>query len=603
MQALLVAFSLGIVLLFATYPLAAAVANPKIAPGWIQSSHLVAVALPASLGLIICASAAMYVLRLPLWISVAVAGAVSLGLWANLAREVTSTQDPPEAVRRLLSDLARSAALCAIFIAGFSVSLWAVNGGPDELFRVRLGIDAPLYVDAAEYLTDEYQSGAPSKTTFGIASLDVHLRRGLPFILALVKSSFGLTHAYFAVTPVVLVVMAIVAASSIALMARVVNSRGLVFAGSLACLVCYPIWHLTLEAQWPHLFAAAAVSSMAVSLGDQTSLRLACLLPLCTSAGLALAGIMLTYSEILPQLVAAAVLYLGLTLVFARPQFGALAWTLMGTAAIAIVAVGPTIPELARHLAALSIQGVGYPTPHFALPSEALGLGNVWGGPEAWMTGEVSVQPYAREDPLLDSLVALLAMAGVLWGALQLVKRRRELLLCSVAILTGMLATWIALTGMNSYIWAKAYSTYSVLLIAVLFAGLESLWTSRRRELQALAQVAVAGAAVYWAWTLVGGLLDFRASSRAFPAGALADRDLVPRDCSILLPPREARVDETDSIEEANARRYVNRTWDFYHVPIFRENAIVDVWTNVPIASGPGQNDSNSICHVGRDGP
>ena len=141
----------------------------------------------------------------------------------------------------------------------FSLSILLVNTGKEELLKIRLGIDAALYTQAAQELLDGSTFGQ-LKAEYSIAAFIVHLRWGVPILMYFFAKILGATSVFEILPAFYLLCTFVLLTTTYAVIGSVTKSKiyGVYFTILLALNVnlVNALW----ECQWANFIALPFIS-------------------------------------------------------------------------------------------------------------------------------------------------------------------------------------------------------------------------------------------------------------------------------------------------------------------------------------------------------
>jgi len=480
-----------------------------------------------------------------------------------------------------------------------------VNGGPDVAGRARLGVDVALYVDPASYLRNGQVTSSLDpqswQGSFGPAAIHQHLRIGIPSLLAISMGLTGVGSPFLIVGAVLSNIMAAVVLATLAVAWKLLPTTWLRIVAIAIVVTSYPLWHLLLEGQWPQLISAAFVTAgvaiITISPWRNQALGLKTKWPAALVLGLLGAALVLSYSEVLVLLALWALISAGALIACRHTQ-----WLrngvgiAIGAAAVAAIALAPWFIEYVRHIFSLSTANVGYNLPYTPLPQDMIGLGNVWGTPEAWMTGEFSVSQSARQNPIRDLLIAALIVLLAALGALWLQYSRKSVIGVSMFITLLISAIYFLGVQRSDYLWSKSYLTFVPILAIILVAGLA--WLELRESLVAKLLARAAGITIVLITFVVfiTGLQSFSETSRPLTNAMIAESQKLPVSCMVVSSPRG--IDRNSERIISEQWRYVDYVYDYWLAAAFRDQGVLDSWTATPIQPGAAWTPKEKWCLI-----
>jgi hypothetical protein len=483
------------------------------------------------------------------------------------------------------------------------------------VLNVRLGIDAALYADGAQsILAHENQPNLTNIAVLHPGSLSTalffqHFRWGAAFLMAISSLITDSPHSLAIGSPLFSVVLFLIAALSIRILSFRASVKPSVMVLAIALTAGNTFFvRLLTEGQWPNLVAILLIIFLIYITADlyldfkKTVERI----QLIVLSIVICCAILITYAEILPLLVAMIVFtHLSAAIAFRKERFFSsliqnISPVFLGTF-IYFALSNPLQIAYFKFLVMPSYANVGYPTPRTIFPSDMLGLTDLWDSPDKWLSFGESVMRLSGPDLAGLSILNIILVSIVVsatWSSLklkfhnglsllshpkqsvQIAENRLEIfsVLSMIGLGSLFIYSWLSsqLIQKSDYILIKAAS---ILLIPIIIETLAviSQRNSKIKPGSPVFTISIFFVATLILFTNVQNLSQLKNNSTVLSAGNLVKMwdPEGKTECVYLFNKRGAKNE---------SRRWADRTVDYYMDSVFRNDVILDPWTNGSLA-------------------
>lgn len=436
----------------------------------------------------------------------------------------------------------------------------------EDLFRFRLGIDIPLYIDAAQSIIDSGRMDP--KTPFAMGALNVHLRWGLPIIFSWAAFFCGEVNTTTVALSLLSIVYAIFA-QSVYLYCR----RSLLLSQVEAVTVCLFILfnvnviNIIAEGQWAHFFSLPFILMVFYFIGPAARDKIVTNSSV-IFVSIYLSAVLVIYSEVFPFIIFTLLCSCCLSVVGShRSDYGweKVLYRFVMVLVIAVALVAPYSFKVIPHLISLNIKSAGYNLAHFAMPHEVLSLASIYSDVDQWLVPEVSVKPLPREGKVFGVVLSIVLVAICCLGAI-LRDRFVGPSIVMVFIASGL---YLHLETGRSYTWMKIFVTIIPFLVAYAYCGVRSIGMNR---------ITIYLAVIYLVISIFNCycyIKDFKSTSVPLNEGIIyLSQRIGDHQCNI----------STDRWGSANGEmRWQDRTFAYMLTSVFRSQPIIDDWTKASI--------------------
>lgn len=451
-----------------------------------------------------------------------------------------------------------------------------------EIIKLRLGIDAALYIDAAQQLLDK---GAITdlNTPLANAGFNVHFRWGVPILLVVFSKILHLKNI-FQVLPIFLSICLLLNAFTIFILLNVFNNikyfTSILI--SAAFILNVNLLNTLMEAQWAHTLSIAFLPLITYFLIEIRKLSdFNSKIKYYLIAAFIFIPLVVIYSEIIPVFIL-IIIFTSIFDYFYSKDKIFINFKLIIYLIFSIALIYPYSKLVIPHLLSLNIKAAGYGLPLWLFPNELFGLGDIYHRYSEWMIPEASMMSLARRDWIFSVLISFAIIYCIFRAITNLNTHYKSIYLSIIIIfLIGLIK--FGLIDKSNYSYTKLSLTLMPFLLVLIM-----IWLSKDLKRNVYIYIYCGIVSLYG----FQYLSDFSQSSYAITKNTIKMAEFITRGgdrCSILF--RSIGMNE-------GSQRWVDRTLDFAMVPLFKRNYIVDQNSNVPYGYGTQPNDyeANRIC-------
>lgn len=452
----------------------------------------------------------------------------------------------------------------------------------DEIVKFRLGIDAALYVDAAQRLLDVnniYKLESP----LSIAAFNVHYRWGIPIVLAIFSKILLIKNIYD-VIPIFLGIILFYNGLVIFLVLSVFkeikfNNSILI---SMVFVLNVNILNTLMEAQWAHTLSIVFFTTiiylwLEIRKSDIAQNRWYLMITLI------FIPLTVIYSEIIPVLFMFFIFASVFDFFISKDKFFINAKVVL-CLLLSIVLLYPYSKLVLVHLFNLNIKAAGYGLPLWLFPNELFGIGNIYHRYVEWMAPEASMLRLIRRDWWYSIITSLIIIYCIYKSILKCNISSKSVYLTVVLLyLLGIFK--FGFIDHSNYSFTKLSLTLMPFLFVPLVVWLVN---DPKKEIYFyLYSILVA---------LFGHqyLVDFSRSSYPMTSNTLEMAKFFANGnnrCSILF--RKTGINR-------DAEKWVDRTLDYAMIPLFPRNFLIDQQSTTPYGFGIASEDylNSKVCIV-----